>query len=328
MNAIASSLINGLLSIEPLAKFAKNRARTMMMDRAHDLGVYWRDEVKALRARNSGVDMDPAWDEELAAVTNPQVTYPDYYTTSFHAYDEGNLGWLPAMEVDVAARAVHAQIWPEGDERAGVNGDAMLRQSYHQVLKDVLPEAPKHIVDLGSSAGLSTFTLQETFPNAELTGVELSPYFVAAAHYADKQRAAQKRHAQQQSSPQASPQGNNIRWVHAAAEDTGLPAGSADLVSVCLVFHELPTSAANDIMAEAHRLLRPGGHFAIMDMNPQCERFAKMPPYVLTLLKSTEPYLDQYFSLDMVEAFQQAGFDSPKMVLNSPRHHTIVGRKT
>ncbi|MEO1392706.1 MAG: class I SAM-dependent methyltransferase [Cyanobacteria bacterium J06634_5] len=314
MNAVASSLINGLLSIEPLAKFAKNRARNMMMDRAQALGVYWRDEVKALKARDSDAEMDPAWETELAAVINPSVTYPDYYLTSFHAYDEGNMGWLPAMEVDVAARAVHARIWPEGDARAGVNGDAMLRASYHEVLKASLPEAPKHIVDLGSSAGNSTFALQKTFPNAHLTGVELSPYFVAVAQHAATQRSDK-------------PENNKITWVHAAAEETGLPAESADLVSVCLVFHELPTAAAEDIIAEAHRLLRPGGHFTIMDMNPQCETFTKMPPYILTLLKSTEPYLDQYFALDMVNAFQAAGFETPRIEINSPRHRTIIGRK-
>ncbi|MFZ4639508.1 MAG: hypothetical protein ACOYMP_03755 [Nodosilinea sp.] len=31
---------------------------------------------------------------------NPHLTYPAYYTTSFYAYDEGNLGWQPAMEVE------------------------------------------------------------------------------------------------------------------------------------------------------------------------------------------------------------------------------------
>ena len=27
------------------------------------------------------------------ALTNPDVTYPDYYRVPFHAYDEGNLCW-------------------------------------------------------------------------------------------------------------------------------------------------------------------------------------------------------------------------------------------
>lgn len=317
MNAVASSMINGLLSIKPLASFAKNRARSMMMDRAETIGVYWREEASALRARGEAAgEMSPHWEQELAAITDPDITYPPYYTTSFHAYDEGNLGWLPALEVDVAARAVHARIWPDGDDRAGIQGDPMLRASYHQAIKEILETAPQDIVDLGASTGRSTFALQTAFPTAQLTAVELSPYFLAVARYTESQDTENQTNL-----------ANPVHWVHATAEKTGLPPDSADLVSACLLFHELPTSAARDIVAEAYRLVRPGGSFAMMDMNPSAEVYRKMPPYILTLLKSTEPYLDQYFGLDMDDLFQSAGFASPRVVANSPRHRTIVGQK-
>lgn len=313
MSAVASQLVNGLLSIKPLAQFAKSKARSMMMDRAETIGVYWRDEVKALRKRGSEGEMSGDWERELGAIANPDLTYPRYYTTSFHAYDEGNLGWLPALEVDVAARAVHARIWPEGDERAGINGDASLRNAYHQILKEKLAEPPKQVIDLGCSVGRSTMTLQDTFCGVAAIGVDLSPYFLAVAQHAERVE------NRGQSSP--------IRWIHAAAEETSLPNNSADLVSACLMFHELPTSAAEDIIAEAYRLVRPGGYFAIMDMNPQSEIYRQMPPYVLTLLKSTEPYLDQYFMLDVEETFQAVGFERPEIVESTPRHRAIVGRK-
>ena len=100
---------------------------------------------------------------ELGAIANPTLKYPRYYTTSFHAYDEGNLGWLPALEVDVAARAVHARIWPEGDERAGINGDASLRNAYHEILKEKLAQSPERIIDLGCSVGRSTMTSARQF---------------------------------------------------------------------------------------------------------------------------------------------------------------------
>ena len=209
MTAIASQLINGLLSVKPLAKFAKNKARTMMMDRAETIGVYWRDEVKALRARGTEGEMSGEWEAEMGAIANPTLEYPRYYTTSFHAYDEGNLGWLPALEVDVAARAVHARIWPEGDDRAGINGDASLRSAYHEILKEKLTHPPERIIDLGCSVGRSTMTLQDTFPGAIATGVDLSPYFLTVAQ-----------HAERTENRTAAP----IQWVHAAAEDTQLPA--------------------------------------------------------------------------------------------------------
>ncbi|MBV8882677.1 MAG: class I SAM-dependent methyltransferase, partial [Chroococcidiopsidaceae cyanobacterium CP_BM_RX_35] len=219
-------------------------------------------------------------------------------------YDEGNLSWEAALEVEVAAYAVHARIWPD----AGAQGDSQLRQSYNEILKAKLPTQPRDILDLGCSVGMSTFVLQELYPQAKITGLDLSPYFLAVAHYRSQQRHAQ------------------INWVHAPAEFTGLPTASFDLVSTFLMCHELPQTATRQILTEARRLLRPGGYFALMDMNPKSETFIKMPPYVLTLLKSTEPYLDEYFTLDIAQALAEAGFMTPDITCNSPRHRTVVAQ--
>ena len=262
---LASRLVNGVLSIKPLADLAKHQAREMMIKRAERIGVPWRQDAQALLARN--------WDAELFSVQNPDLVYPKYYLTSFHAYEQGNMSWEAATEVEVAARAVHAGIWPE----AGAEGDAKLRESYHEIVKSQITKIPQNIVDLGCSVGMSTFALQDVYPESQIVGVDLSPYFLAVAQYRSQQK-------QTELSNQKSP-----TWVHAAAESTGLPGNAFDLVSICLVCHELPQKAAKEIFREARRLLRVGGHLAIMDMNPQSEIYAKMPPYILTLLKSTEP---------------------------------------
>lgn len=308
---LASRLVNGVLAVKPLANLAKHQARTMMIKRAESIGVYWREEVKALRSRRpsgtqsvSDAELSPDWEADLTRIQNPELIYPEYYLRPFHAYDEGNLGWEAAMEVDVAAHAVHARIWPE----AGAQGDAKLRQSYHDVLKAQLPTEPTDILDLGCSIGMSTVALQQTFPQARLTGLDLSPYFLAIAHY------------------RTSSLPNSPTWLHAAAESTGLPDHSFDLVSACLLFHELPRAASVEIFQEARRLLRPGGHLTIMDMNPKSDVHAKMPPYVLTLLKSTEPYLDDYFTFDIEEAIASVGFTRPTVTCNSPRHRTLIAQ--
>ncbi len=291
---LASQFVNGVLSIKPLANLAKYQARNMMIKRAEKIGVPWRQRVEELRKHD--------WDSELAEVQNTQLTYPDYYVCSFHAYETGNLSWDAALEVEVAAYAVHARIWPG----AGSQGDAKLRQSYHDIVKEQLPIQPRDILDLGCSVGMSTFALQALYPSANLTGVDLSPYFLAVAQYNSRQR------------------NTPITWKHAAAEATGLPDASFDLVSACLMFHELPQEASRQIFREARRLLRPGGYLTIMDMNPKSEVFAAMPPYILTLLKSTEPYLDDYFTLDIEQTLVDTGFHPPRITNNSPRHRTIV----
>ena len=293
---LVSRIVNGILSIKPLASLAKYQARNMMIKRAENMGVPWRKRVEEFRQLD--------WEAQLAQVQNPQLTYPDYYLCSFHAYENGNLNWEAAWEVESAAYAVHAKIWPD----AGVKGDPQLRQSYHKLLQEQVTIKPQDIVDLGCSVGMSTFALQQIYPQAKITGVDLSPYYLAVAEYNGQQRNAQ------------------INWKHAAAEATGLPDASFDLVSAFLMFHELPQQASQEIFSEARRLLRPGGYLSIMDMNPRSEIYAKMPPYILTLLKSTEPYLDEYFTLDIEQALVEAGFELPTITPNSPRHRTIVTR--
>ncbi len=286
---IASRLVNKILAVKPLANFAKSRARQMMIDRAESIGVPWRENVRQLSLLD--------WDEELSAIQNPNLQYPDYYTTSFHAYDEGNLSWKAAWEVESASRAVHAQIWSKNN--GDVNGDCMLRDSYSRAIGQQLEITPQNILDLGCGVGMSTFALAEIYPQAQVTGVDLSPYFLAVARYKSQQ--------EQQ----------NVSWIHAPAENTGLPDSSFDFVSACLMFHELPTDAALAIIAESYRLLRPGGYLGIMDMNPNSDTFVKMPPYILTLLKSTEPYLDRYFALEMESVFINAGFTLPSITTSS-----------
>jgi ubiquinone/menaquinone biosynthesis C-methylase UbiE len=301
---LPSRLVNSILSIKPFANFAKHQARQMMIKRAEKLGVPWTEEVESLKARD--------WQEDFTKIKNSQLAYPDYYLTSFHAYESGNMSWLAAFELESAAYAVHARLWEDG----GRQGDAKLRQSYHDILKNQLPQPPQTILDMGCGVGMSTFALQKLYPQAEITGLDLSPYFLAVAEYRSQQRQANINSGIKP----------KINWVHEQAESTNLADASFDLVSIFLMCHELPQAPTRQIFAEAKRLLRPGGHLAIMDMNPSSEAFKKMPPYILTLLKSTEPYLDEYFALDIEQALINEGFQTPVVARNSPRHRTIIAR--
>ncbi len=43
-------------------------------------------------------------EEELASLQDSNLKYPSYYTQPFHAYDQGNLCWQAALEVESASQ--------------------------------------------------------------------------------------------------------------------------------------------------------------------------------------------------------------------------------
>ena len=109
----------------------------------------------------------------------------DYYLKPFHAYEDGNLSWQSAMEVESAALTVHAHIFSPPSSAKRIlrrDGDFVLRENFHVNMKQVFDEkgfVPHTVLDLGCSTGLSTLKLLSSFPQARVTGLDLSPYYIA-----------------------------------------------------------------------------------------------------------------------------------------------------
>lgn len=51
----------------------------------------------------------------------------------------------------------------------------------------------------------------------------------------------------------------------------------------------------------------------------------KMPLPLATLMKSTEPWADEYFALDMFAAMAEAGFNCLEYVPVNKRHRVMLG---
>lgn len=294
---LTSRLVSQALAVKPLWALAKGQARRMMIGRAERLGIPWRETVQELSGQN--------WQPLRDSLERKELAYPANYRASFHGYDAGHLCWEAAFEFEVASNAVHSSLYPE----AGPHSDRALRQGYHECLQELLPQAPARILDLHATVGLSTFRLEETFPSARITGLDFSPHYLTLARYNAERRASAVQ-----------------EWIHALPEDTGLPAGSFDLISAFLLFHEMPQGTTRRIFREVRRLLPAGGHFAFMDMNPESGAYQTMPAFVMTLLKSTEPFMDAYFALDVRQELVDAGFDVVEIRPCTPRHRAVLAR--
>jgi hypothetical protein len=62
----------------------------------------------------------------------------------------------------------------------------------------------------------------------------------------------------------------------------------------------------------------------MVDQDPASSVLQRLPAPVATLLKSTEPYIEQYFALDMPAALKQAGFRDQSIRACDPRHRLIA----
>ncbi|BAW96808.1 hypothetical protein NIES970_17500 [[Synechococcus] sp. NIES-970] len=297
-----SRLVNRLIQTKPLYALMKQQARRVLIKTAEKNGVPWRQIVKDLEKSEA--------QQYFQELTKPDLGYPDYYQVPFHAYSEGNLCWQAAFEAAPATAAMALRVWKNEPLTPEV-AQARLRNSFLDVLEQYLPQEVNQVLDLGCSVGISTFALlkrlQEKNPAVQMTGLDLSPYMLAVAKVQDKAQ--------------------EVQWCHGKAEATDFAANHFDVVTLQFVLHELPNQATREIFQECLRILRPGGCLAIVDNNPKSPVIQGLPPALFVLMKSTEPWSDEYYTFDVESTLKQVGFDYQTTVASDPRHRTIMARK-
>ncbi len=299
-----SRFVNLLIQTKPIYSVMKIQARKVLIKTAEKNGIPWRETRKAYEA--SGID------QTLTEVANPSITYPDYYQVPFHAYDEGNLCWPAAFEAESATHSMALRVWPD-EVLTWQAAQDRLRSSFHEVLAQHGPSSVHDILDIGCSVGISTRAIHDYYAQKQggsvrTVGLDLSPHMLAVAKVKDEG-------------------GRISQWIHAKAEDTGLTDSSFELVTMQFVIHELPRHITEAIFKEAYRLLRPGGCLAMVDNNPQSPVIQNLPPVLFTLMKSTEPWSDDYYTFDVEAALIRSGFEPVVTIASDPRHRTLVGRK-
>ena len=303
-NDLLSRFVNLLIKTKPVYRLMKHQARQVIIKTAEKNGISWRKNYQEL----SESDVRELYN----AIANPEIEYPDYYRVPFHAYDEGNLCWKAAFEAESATQSMGLRVWKNEPDLTWEKAQDRLRGSFHEVLKFCTNNPVTDILDIGCSVGISTTTLHDFYRHRQNTpintvGLDLSPYMLAIAMKRDCER--------------------EITWIHGNAEKTNFADNSFDLVTLQFVIHELPRHATQAIFREVKRILRSNGIIAIVDNNPSSPVIQNLPPVLFTLMKSTEPWSDDYYTFNVEEALQEIGFDYQTTVASDPRHRTIIARK-
>jgi ubiquinone/menaquinone biosynthesis C-methylase UbiE len=210
------------------------------------------------------------WEAEGDRFRNPDLTYPAYYQSqNFHGIEGGYLNAGAAVTYDPITQYV---LLPN---------ETWLRQDAVNTLKG----QPRRILDLGCGTGSTTLLLKKTFPQADVMGLDLSPYMLVMADY--KAQAA----------------GLAIQWQHGKAEATEWEAESFDVVTASLLFHETPPAIAQAILQEAFRLLKPNGQVMIFDGN---QKTLRQTDWLTNLFE--EPYIKAYARHNLDAWLGAAGF--------------------
>jgi ubiquinone/menaquinone biosynthesis C-methylase UbiE len=301
---LLSKFVNLLIQTKPVYGLMKSQARQVLIKTAEKNGIAWRKNAQKL-AHSGAKDL-------LVEITDKNLIYPDYYQVPFHAYDRGNLCWQAAFEAASATHAMALRVWKD-EQLTWQEAQARLRSSFHQVIDRYSPKSVTDILDIGCSVGISTLALHRYYSQRQqqqvrTVGLDLSPYMLSVAQISDEQQEI-------------------AGWIHGLAENTGLPDNSFNVITLQFVIHELPNQATKQIFQEALRLLRTGGILAIVDNNPASPVIQNLPPALFVLMKSTEPWSDEYYTFDVEAALQEVGFQHQTTVASDPRHRTIIASK-
>lgn len=210
------------------------------------------------------------WEKESDRFRRPEVKIPAYYSSqNFHGIKGGYLNSGAAVSYDPITQYVLAP------------NETIVRQG----LLERIRVKPRRIIDLGCGTGSTTLMLKQAFPQAEVIGLDLSPYMLVRAE--DKAKTA----------------GLAIEWLHGNAEQTKLPAASFDLVTISLLFHETPTRVTQAILQESFRLLQAGGEAIVLDGNQQTLRHLDWLNNVFE-----EPYIREFAAGNLDAWMGKAGF--------------------
>jgi len=330
-----SNFVNFLISIKPLFNIMKFAARKTLIDTAEKKGIPWSERATVLQDKIENLEQI-----YKSICSNEITTYPKYYTQEFHAYDEGNLNWKAAIECESATMSMALRVWPD-EQLTYIEAQDRLRLSFLDNVKKYIIDnkaiMPSNIVDVGCSVGVSTFYLSDYFKDSNIEGLDLSANFLTIAKLrqdlvTDTSSSSINFTPQEQDVIEASILKNKfsnsnvdrIKWIHANAEKIPQPNNKYDLTAVSFMFHELPSDASDDILKELYRVTAPGGVIAITDNNPQSKVIQNLPPVLFTLMKSTEPWSDEYYVYDIESRLRSLGGSNVITVESDPRHRTIL----
>ncbi|MBY0472227.1 class I SAM-dependent methyltransferase [bacterium] len=208
---------------------------------------------------------------------------PKYYQRNFHFQDSGYLS-------DKSARFYDHQVELLFRGAADAMRRLMLPR-LHQRFASLDEGKGLQLLELGAGTGRSTQFVRWTLPRAKMVVTDLSEFYLRVTQ--EKLRKERR-----------------ISFMQTDAAKLPFRPESFDCVFSVFMFHEMPEAVRAEVVAEALRVLRPGGYFICVDSlqlgdNPGLDPILKLFPS-----EFHEPFYQNYINTPVEKILEAAGFQN------------------
>lgn len=156
---------------------------------------------------------------------------------------------------------------------------------------------PQRILDLGCTVGHNTTAWKDVYPDAEVHGIDVAAPCLRFAAARSQAR------------------GRAVHFSQMNAEMLDFPDHSFDVVFSSMFLHEVPLKGIDRVMAEAHRVLRPGGLMLHMELPPASALSAYDSFYLdWDGHYNNEPFYQAFRAADLRDLVKRAGFHDERFV--------------
>jgi len=206
--------------------------------------------------------------------------YPRYFRRNFHWQTDGYLSRRSAELYDLGVELLFAG-----------TSDVMRRQVIPPITRFLGGAGGREtrLLDVGCGTGRTLAQIAVAHPAVRLSGLDMSPYYLQVARTV---------------------LGGvpDVSLVAENAERLPFRSGHFDIVTSVYLFHELPHAARRTVLAEMHRVLRPGGLLVVED-SAQLAESGELAYFLGRFAAEFhEPFYRDYVADDLAVALADAGF--------------------
>jgi ubiquinone/menaquinone biosynthesis C-methylase UbiE len=173
--------------------------------------------------------------------TNPKFQVPRYVTMMDVHLTPGcfHSEWTDEDVAQGAVVSLGARVFTAQQSHRAWGGVAKVITRW---IKAEFPEfRPRRMLDIGTSSGKNLIPYVPAFPGVEAHGIDVGAPLLRYGHAI------------------AEHEGLPVHFSQQNAEATDFPDDHFDLIVSSFFFHEIPVWATKKVLAECHRLLKPGG---------------------------------------------------------------------